>query len=306
MILLLVLLIGLPVLVCLGSASLGMMVLGGGLPDLATGDAVAVIYAEGIIGSSAAGSLGSATGITPARIQADLRRAAADPSVKAVVLRINSPGGSVVASNEIYKQLKDFTKPIVVSMGEEAASGGYYIACASKWIVANPDTLTGSIGVITELVNADELIKKIGVQVIVIKTGPNKDIGSPFRPMTDDEKRLWQAVIDQAFDGFVQVVAQGRSLPEDKVRQIGDGRVYSGRQAKELGLVDQLGYLDDAVNKAGELGSIKGKPRVVEYVHAPSLLDVLVGSTSRAPVISLEQLLGLDAAPRLEYRFIGP
>jgi protease-4 len=305
-IILLCVLVGLPLLACLGSLGVGWLMLSGGAPSLATGDAVAVIYANGVIASGTEGSTSIASGITPSGIQADLRRAESDSSVKAVVLRVNSPGGSVVASNEIYNMLKDSKKPIVVSMGETAASGGYYISCAAKWIVANPDTLTGSIGVISELTNVDELIKKVGVQIIVIKTGPNKDIGSPFRPMTDEEKKIWQTVIDQAFDGFVQVVAQGRSLPEDKVRQIGDGRIYNGRQAKELGLVDQLGYLNDAVSKAGELGGIKGKPRVIEYTHAPTLTELLTGVTSRVPALSLDQLLGLDAMPKLEYRFINP
>jgi protease-4 len=298
--------VGVLALACLGCIGLGMAALGQQAPGLATGPAVAVIYAEGVISSGTSGSLGSATGITPARIKADLRRAATDPSVKAVVVRVNSPGGSVVASNEIWKMLKDYEKPVVFSFGEMAASGGYYIACAGKWIVANPDTLTGSIGVITEMTNVDELAKKLGIQVIVIKTGPNKDIGSPFRPMTEDEIELWQTVIDQAFDGFVQVVAQGRGLPEDKVRQIGDGRIYNGKQAKELGLVDQLGYLEDAIDKAGELGGIEGEPRVIEYKRTPTLMDVLTSSALRTPAISLEQILTLDATPRLEYRFVRP
>jgi protease IV len=298
--------VGVLALVCLGCIGLGMAALGQQAPGLSTGPAVAVIYAEGIISGGTSGSLGGATGITPARIKADLRRAAADPSVKAVVVRVNSPGGSVVASNEIWKMLKNYEKPVVFSFGEMAASGGYYIACAGKWIVANPDTLTGSIGVITEMTNVDELAKKLGVQVIVIKTGPNKDIGSPFRPMTEDEIKLWQTVVDQAFDGFVRVVAQGRGLPEDKVRQIGDGRIYNGKQAQELGLVDQLGYLEDAIDKAGELGGIEGKPRIVEYKRAPTLMDVLTSSALRTPAISLEQILTLDATPRLEYRFVRP
>jgi protease-4 len=298
--------VGLPVLACLCGFGMVVAMTRGDTTSFATGDAVAVVYVEGIITSGNASSTSPSTGVTPRRIQADLRRAANDSSVKAVVVRVNSPGGSVVASNEIYKMIKDFQKPVVFSFGETAASGGYYIACAGKWIVANPDTLTGSIGVISELPNADELMKKIGVQVVVIKSGLNKDIGSPFRPMTDEEKKLFQALVEQAYDGFVQVVAQGRNLPEDKVRQIGDGRVYTGKQAKELGLVDQLGYLDDAVNKAGELGGIKGKPRVIEYVPRPSFLEVLLGSATRAPAISLEQLLGLDAVPRLEYRFTSP
>jgi protease-4 len=304
---LVLLLVGLLLLACLGSVIVGLVMSQGEAPSLgATGDAVAVIYAEGVISSGSASAATSTGGVTPARIKADLRRAATDASVKAVVLRINSPGGSVVASNEIYRLLKDSGKPVVVSMGETAASGGYYIACASRWIVANPDTLTGSIGVISELPNAEELLQKIGVQIIVIKSGANKDMGSFARPMTDDEKKLWQTVIDQAYDGFVKIVAEGRNLPEDKVRQIADGRVYTGGQAKELGLVDQLGYLDDAVNKAGELGGISGKPRVVEYVPRPTLLELLTSMSSRGTGLSLEQILGFDAMPRLEYRFVAP
>jgi protease-4 len=271
-----------------------------------TGDAVAVIYAEGVIASGSASSTAASVAVTPRRITADLRRAASDSSVKAVVVRVNSPGGSVVASSEIYQALKDFGKPVVFSFGETAASGGYYIACAGKWIVANPDTLTGSIGVISQMPNAEELMKKLGVQFIVIKSGQNKDIGNPFRQMTDDEKKLWQTIVDEVYEGFVKIVAEGRSLPEDKVRQLADGRVYTGRQAKELGLVDQLGYLDDAVAKAGELGGIKGKPRVVEYLPRPSFTEILLGSQLFAPGISLEQLIGLDATPKLEYRFVGP
>jgi protease-4 len=304
---LVLLLVGLLLLACMGSVIVGLVMTQGEAPSLgATGDAVAVIYAEGIISSGSAGSATSVGGVTPARIKADLHRAAQDAFVKAVVLRIDSPGGSVVSSNEIYKLLKDFSKPVVVSMGETAASGGYYIACASRWIVANPDTLTGSIGVISELPNAEELLKKIGVQIVVIKSGANKDMGSYARPMTDDEKKLWQAVIDQAYDGFVKTVSEGRNLPEDKVRQIADGRVYTGTQAKDLGLVDQLGYLDDAVSKAGELGGISGKPRVVEYVPRPTLFELLTSMSSRASGISLEQILGFDAMPRLEYRFVEP
>ena len=300
--------IGLPVLACMCGFGAVLATMRGDSTGLtgATGDAVAVIYAEGMIASGSASSTATSVAVTPRRIKADLRRAANDASVKAVVVRVNSPGGSAVASNEIYKAIKDFGKPVVFSFGETAASGGYYIACAGKWIVANPDTLTGSIGVISELPNAEELMKKIGVEFIVIKSGQNKDIGSPFRQMTDEEKKLWQVIIDQVYDGFVKIVAEGRNLPEDKVRQLADGRVYTGRQAKELGLVDQLGYLDDAVNKAGELGGVKGKPRVVEYLPRPTFTEIFLGSQLFAPGLSLEQLLGLDAVPKLEYRFVAP
>lgn len=194
-----------------------------------------------------------------------LRKFAKDDSVKAIVLRINSPGGGVGPSQELYEEVRKLRgkKPVVASLGAVAASGGYYIACAAQKIYANPGTITGSIGVIMQFVNVKDLIEKIGVRGVVVKSGAFKDIGSPIRPMRAEEQALLQGVIDNVHAQFVQAVAEGRRLDREKVAAIADGRIFSGEQAKELGLVDALGNLEDAVAEAGRLGKIEGEPKVV-------------------------------------------
>jgi protease-4 len=270
-----------------------------------SGPAVAAIDINGeiVAGQGAGlstGSLVSSDDVIPLVEQAD-----SDPDVKAILLRIDSPGGSVVASDQIYHALKKTGKPIVVLMGELAASGGYYISMASQYIVANPNTLTGSIGVISTFPEASELLKKLGVTVSVIKSDQEKDLGSLYRPMTAEEKELWQKVVDETFESFVGIVAAGRNLPADRVRELADGRVYTGRQALELGLVDALGYQEDAVSKAASLGGIAGTPRVILLTPpAASLLSALLSgrfNQSLLPENALDQLL----APRLEYRWTG-
>ena len=164
-------------------------------------------------------------------------------AIKAIVLRVQSPGGGVAASQEIYQAVRNArtSKPVVCSMGEVAASGGYYIACACDTIVANPGTLTGSIGVIMEFMVAEELIKKAGLKFEVLKAGQNKDLGSPFRQMTPEERTLLQGMIDDVHSQFIEAVAEGRQLSPDSVRMFADGRVFSGRQALALRLVDKMG-----------------------------------------------------------------
>ncbi len=191
--------------------------------------------------------------------------------VKAIVLRINSPGGSVGAVQEVCDEiakLKASGKIIVASMGDIAASGGYYIAASADKIYCNPGTLTGSIGVIFELANVEDLIKKIGVKMNPIKSSAHKDIGSPFRTMTADEQKIMQSVIDDAYGQFVDAVASGRKMDKARVKVLADGRIYSGAQAKANGLVDELGNLEAAISKAGELAGIKGKPKVL-YEEEP-------------------------------------
>ena len=203
---------------------------------------------------------------------------AKNPSIKAILLRINSPGGGVVPSQEIYekvRKIRDRGKKVVVSMGSIAASGGYYIAAASDKIVANPGTLTGSIGVIMELANVEGLLQKIGVQSVVIKSGKHKDIASPFRKMTEEERELIQSVLDDVHDQFIEAVAKGRALRLSEVRALADGRIFTGRQAKEKGLVDELGGLQDAVRITGELIGAHGEPRVVEPKKHFSVFDLL-------------------------------
>ena len=268
------------------------------------GDAVAVIRLDGTI-TSGTEDYFTAPGITPGRV-ADLLAQAADPAVKAIVVRVNSPGGSVVASDEIYRALVEFDRPVVVWMDEIAASGGYYIACGGDHVFAHPDTLTGSIGVISQFLNVEELLDEIGVDVVVITSGPRKDIGSPYREMTEEEQALWEGITDEIYEGFVEVVAQARDLPLDKVRELADGSIYTGRQAQKLGLVDDVGTLDDAIAKAAELGGIEGEPRVIELRPTPSLLDLFYGIQARSAMPTLEEILGWAGAPSVQFRFVRP
>lgn len=209
----------------------------------------------------------------------EIRKYADNPSVKAVIVRIDSPGGGVVASQEIYEELKWLKekkqKKVVVSMGTVAASGGYYVACASDWIVANPGTLTGSIGVIMEFANLEGLFKKIGVEGVVIKSGKHKDIGSPFRSITKDEKELLQAIIDDVYAQFISAVVDGRKMKPEAVKELADGRIFTGRQAKELKLVDELGTMQDAINITARLAGIKGEPGIIEKRMDFSIFDLL-------------------------------
>ncbi|MBW2264189.1 MAG: signal peptide peptidase SppA [Deltaproteobacteria bacterium] len=187
--------------------------------------------------------------------------------VKAIVLRINSPGGTVAASQEILseiKQAKKDGKKVVVSMADLAASGGYYIACHADEIYADPGTITGSIGVYMGAINATKLAKKIGVKVDVIKSGEHKDIMSPWRDMTDQERDLIQEAVMDVYEQFVSEVASGRNMKAEKVRPLADGRIYTGRQAKKVGLVDKMGGLHDAIRAAAKLAGIEGEPAIIK------------------------------------------
>ena len=188
-----------------------------------------------------------------------------DDDIKAVVLRVDSPGGVVAPSQEIYDEVRKFAakKKIVVSMGSLAASGGYYISAPATLIFANPGTITASIGVIIKLSNIEALMDKIGIKATVIKTGKFKDSGSPVRELTEEDRAMFQSVIDSTHNQFIKAVASGRKLPEDAVRRIADGRVLSGEQALALKLVDRLGTFQDAIEEAGRLAGIKGEPEVV-------------------------------------------
>lgn len=221
-------------------------------------------------------------------------------AIKAIVLRVQSPGGGVAASQEIYQAVKNArsVKPVVCSMGEVAASGGYYIACACDSIVANPGTLTGSIGVIMEFMVAEDLIKKVGLKFEVLKAGQNKDLGSPFRQMTPEERALLQNMIDDVHGQFIEAVAEGRQLSPDSVRSFADGRVFSGRQALALRLVDKMGTLDDAITLAAGMAGLKEKPKIFrERKKKPTLFDLLVKG--------VDEITNLDnSGVRLQYRLV--
>ncbi len=190
-------------------------------------------------------------------------------SVKALVVRVNSPGGSVAASQELFDELrraKEEGKKVVASMGSVAASGGFYVACAADEIYANPGTITGSIGVIAEFPNIEGLMDKIGIRFEILKTGKFKDTGSAFRPMTEEEQELVQEMLMDVYEQFVEAVAESRKMPLDEVKKYADGRIFSGRQAMEYGFVDALGTQSDAIQRAADLAGIKGKPRVIRKV----------------------------------------
>lgn len=233
----------------------------------AFGDKIAVVEIRGVITQSL-------------EIIEELHRYDSDDRVKAIILRIDSPGGGVGPSQEIYREVmkirSDQKKKIVTSMGSVAASGGYYIASGSDLIVANPGTITGSIGVVMEFTNIEELFKKIGIKGVVLKSGEHKDIGSPLREMTPEEKKLIQSVIDNVHQQFIQAVAEGRKMDRSKVAQLADGRILTGEQAKQVGLVDQLGNLQDAIDTTAKMVGIEGKPSVIYPKKKVSLLDLLI------------------------------
>jgi protease IV len=307
--------VGLVLLLCCGGAAVvGVLVLGsavagaGGLSGM--GNTVAVIPVRGVITSGRGSDGFTADTVAYAdRVVADIEAAEADPSIRAIVLEVNSPGGGVAASAQIYRALREMTKPMVTSMGEVAASGGYYIACATQRIVVLPATLTGSIGVRWEFTNAEELLDTLGVEVHVIKSGPHKDQGGWHRGLTEEEQAIYQGIVDEAYADFVRVVAEGRDLPEERVRELADGRVYSGQQALELGLADAAGDVDDAVALAAEMAGIEGEPNVRRYERPVNPFLSLWGLAARlgrpAEVALLEELMA-SRTPQPMYLWAAP
>ena len=225
------------------------------------GEKVGVIPIEGIIGNSG-------------EIIDQINEFADSNGIRAVVLRIDTPGGSVASSQEIYQAVRELRKKkkVVVSMGSVAASGGYLIAVAADRIVANPGTITGSISAVMHYANVEELLKKVGIRSSAIKSGKFKDIGSPVREMTAEERSLIQGIVDDIYDQFIRTVSENRKIPLSKIIRLADGRVFTGRQAKELGLIDDLGGLQDAVLLAGRLSGIKGKPEIVHGMKKKTTL----------------------------------
>jgi len=243
---------------------------------------VGVVYIEGAILSGRSGGIfGGVAGSE--EVAATIREAARNPEIKAVVLRLNSPGGTPAATQEITAEvdrLKETGKKVVVSMGDSAASGAYWIASRADQIVANPGTLTGSIGVIMQTKHYEDLYWKIGVTPETFKSGKFKDMGSADRPVTPEERVLFQAMVDDLYDQFVSAVASGRGKDAAEIRPLADGRVFTGRQAKELGLVDRLGDFHEAVVLAGEMAGIKGEPAVIEIGRRNIWRDMIPGTKS--------------------------
>lgn len=256
-----------------------------------SGEAVGLVKIEGTISDSSDifGEGGSQ------EIVDLLDDAAEDPSIKAVVLRVNTPGGSASASWEIseaVRRVKAAGKPVVVSMGSQATSGGYYVSALADRIIATPSTMTGSIGVIMSLANLQGLFDKIGYQQEVIKSGPYKDIGSESREMLPEEREILQTMVDEIYDQFVQVVAEGRKMDAARVRELADGRIMTGEQALAAGLVDELGDLNRAVEVAAELAGIEGEPKVVELGSSRSPLSLLLGEENDNTSLAKNALAG--------------
>jgi protease-4 len=232
---------------------------------LGLGPRVAVVELEGII-------------IEVDDLVRELKAHRENPLVRAVVIRINSPGGVVGPTQELHDaivRLRQAKKPVVASLGAVAASGGYYVAVAADQIYANPGTLTGSIGVIMQMANVESLMKKVGVDYVVVKAGQFKDIGNISRPMTAEERRVLQSLLDDVHGQFINAVAEGRKLAPEQVRQFADGRIFSGVQAKDLKMVDELGGLEEAIDRAATLAGLTLPPRVINPRRRFSIFDLV-------------------------------
>jgi protease IV len=270
-----------------------MLAPGGCVP---IGNKIAVIPLSGSI-TSAGGSLLFGPTITPDLVRERLDKVERDITVKAIVLRIDSSGGTVAACQEILKEIKKVkkSKPIVVSMGEMAASGGYYISAEADKIVALPGTLTGSIGVISQIANVTELYQKLGIEMQTFTGGQHKDMYAGLRELTPEEEDIMQKLVDEYYEQFIEVVAQGRGMSQDEVRNLATGQLYSGVEAKEMGLVDELGGLDTAIDLAAELAGVTAPE--VEYYQPPtkSLLESLLGLDLSGLAYAIQmRLLGLS------------
>jgi protease-4 len=271
-------------------------------------DKIAVVPVVGVIGSTdSSGALGTPAA-TPQVLQDQLHQAADDESVKAVILEVNSPGGGVTASDAMHDAILDFKrqarKPVVVSMGDTAASGGYYISTAADRIVANETTLTGSLGVIFSWLNYGEAARKLGLEEEVFKSGKFKDIGSPTREPTKEEAEIFRGLIDEAYGDFVRVISEGRGIPRDRVREIADGRVYSGQQARALNLVDELGGLDRAADVARRLSKTR-EATVVRYTQDPGFAGLLSArlADDEPQAAKILEEAGLSKTPKLQYLY---
>ncbi len=252
-------------------------------------DKVAIIDVEGLLVNAKGGGtfgMGPDTENPVSLFRERLDAAAEDKHVKAVVLRINSPGGAVTASDIMYQDLVNFRqdthKPVVACMMDVAASGGYYVAMGADRIYAHPTTVTGSIGVIMSLYNATGLCQLLGVKSDPIKSGPNKDLGNPARPMTPEERDILQHMVMSFYDQFVHVVVKGRNLPEERVRALADGRIYTGIEAHKLGLVDQVGYLEDAIQAAMDMACLKDAA-VIAYDKCGGYRGSVYAAAPRVP-----------------------
>ncbi len=263
---------------------------GGEFVSGGSGDKIAIVEINDVIVSSE-------------KTVEQIKRFREDKSIKAIILRVNTPGGGVAASQEIYEEVKktrDGGKIIVVSMGSIAASGGYYIAVGSSLIIANPGSLTGSIGVIAQFISIKDLAEKLGISQTTIKSGSLKDAGSPFKTMNDSDKAYFQDVVDNSFGQFLDVVAKERKMDKETLLKYANGRVFTGLQAKEYGLVDSLGTFEDAIRITGKMAGIEGEPRIVKEKKKFSFFEEVMGSK----IEDVTDIKGkLFDEPILQYKF---
>ncbi|MGE7905127.1 signal peptide peptidase SppA [Peribacillus sp. NPDC094092] len=271
---------------------------------------IAVFDVEGTIQDTGEASLLSSATYNHRAFMDKLKMAEENDDIKGIILRVNSPGGGVVESAEIYDKILDIKKvkkPVYVSMGSMAASGGYYISAPADKIYASPETMTGSLGVIMQGYNYEKLAKKYGVEFETIKSGPHKDIMSPTREMTGEEREILQDMIDNSYDQFVKIIADGRGMTEKEVREIADGRIYDGRQAKENHLIDDFGHLDDVI-AAMKTDIGKKDAQVIRYTDEAgfgSLFSMgaqkMLGNDVETAVLT--KILSSSNSPRLMYLY---
>ncbi len=263
---------------------------GGEFISGSSGDKIAIVELNDVI-------------VTSEKIVEQIKKYREDKSIKAIILRVNTPGGGVAASQEIYEEVKrtrDSGKIIVVSMGSIAASGGYYVAVGSSLIIANPGTLTGSIGVIAQFMSLKDLAEKLGISYTTIKSGNLKDAGNPFRQMNDSDKAYFQDVVDNSFGQFLDVVAKERKMDMTTLMKYASGRVFTGLQAKEYGLIDSLGTFEDAIRITSKMAGIEGEPRIVREKKKFSWFEEFLG-TKIEDVTDIKDKLFDE--PILQYKF---
>ncbi len=246
--------------------------------------------------------------ITPDILVKQIKKFREDKSIKAIVLRIDSPGGGSAATHEMYEEVKktrDSGKPIVVSVGTVAASGGYYVACGANKIVANPSSLVGSIGVIIQYITIRDLAEKLGIKDVTITSGDLKDTGNPFRDVNERDKKYLQDIINDSYELFLEIVAKERNINIDTLKNVATGRVYTGRQALKIGLIDTLGTLDDAIKIAAELSNIKGEPTIIKEKKKTYFLDLLLEKISQIGLSELNNLIKEEYLnkPILQYKY---
>ncbi|BCB05252.1 signal peptide peptidase SppA [Bacillus sp. KH172YL63] len=273
---------------------------------------IAVLEVEGVIqDTGGASSLFESSGYNHELFMEKLDVVEKDDTVKGIILKVNSPGGGVVESAQIHSKLEEIKektkKPIYVSMGGTAASGGYYISAPATKIFASKETLTGSLGVIMQGINYSELAEKYGVDFVTIKSGPYKDIMSPTRKMTEDERKIIQSMIDNSYEGFVDVIASGRNMSEAEVKKIADGRVYDGIQAKEINLIDEFGYVEDVIEAMKKDHKLKGA-QVFEYTAGDPFTEFFSMGAKKMmgqdmETAALMKLLSHPNSPRLMYLY---